>query len=322
MSQSALYSEGAAAKASLTLERLGLSSWDKAVVKVLQKKIGAKPVDGWFGPKSIKKWKAWARVHDNRPVEEVLICYTEGHAIINGACFPAPAGLKYVSHLESNGLPAQFDDTSKRKVKVTQLVLHRGWGGSYKKGRNFAALTERTLDEKGLSGSHTMDIDGAVYQHFDPAIRRGRHAAHHNTQSDSLDIAGPFDLKRKPAPGQEKLMFKAAIGRKNDGKPPLKRTYGTVKCWTLTPEQAKALALFIPWWCFLRRIPLTACEDMRTFRIGGAGRRDPVTNVKGILAHGQIAGPGSRVDGFLPLIVMKKMGTAIEWRSAEDFFAT
>ncbi len=323
MSQSALYSAREAAKANLTLARLGLSSWDKAEVKTLQIKVKAKPVDGWFGPKSIAKWKKWARKYDSRPVRpRPLESPKAGVAIINGEHFTAPPGLKYINHTEPGGIPAQIDDTSKRTRPVTQFVLHRGWAGGYKPGRNFAERTEATLDARGLSGSHSMDIDGTVYEHFDVGLRRGRHATHHNVQSDSLDIGGPFSQRHKPAPGQVKITFKAAIGRKNDGKPPLARRYGTVRCWTLTPAQEEALKLFIPWWCKLRGIPLTACEDWRTMRIGGVGRKDPVTNVKGILAHAQISGPGSRVDGILPLIVLKDSDVPVVWRAAEDFFNT
>lgn len=322
--QSAVYSQHQAEKANLSLSCLGLDSWSAEDVKALQKKVGAKPVDGWFGPKSLKAWKAWKRKNEPEPVSPVTSSVSTGTAIIDGKHYDAPAGLKYVNHKEPNGIPAQMNDTSKRKHEVTQFVLHRGWSGSYKPGRNFAAKTEATLDARGLSGSHSMDIDGTIYQHFDPAIRRGRHATHHNVQSDSLDIGGPFTLKTKPAPGQTKMVTKMAIGRKNDGKPPLKRTYGTVKHWSLTPEQEEALKLFIPWWCNLRGIPLTACEDWRTFRIGGVGRKDPVTNVKGILAHTQISGPGRRVDGILPLIVLREADEdlGIEWRSGEEFFDT
>ena len=111
-----------------------------------------------------------------------------------------------------------------------------------------------------------------------------------------------------------------AIGRKDDGVPPLKRKYGTVKCWSMTPEQREALKLFLPWYCELRGIELTACEDWRTFRVGGLGAGDPVTNVKGIIAHCQIAKPGSRVDGILPLHHLKEDGcTEIRWREAENF---
>lgn len=326
MSQSALYSEGQAAKANLSLERLGLSSWDKADVKALQAKIKAKPADGWFGPKSVSKWKIWARKHDPKPVEpkKRSQVYVPGCAIIDGEIHNPPVGLRYVNHREPNGIPAQMDDTSKRKREVTQLILHRGWSGGYKKGRNFAAKTEATLDRRGLSTSHSMDIDGTIYEHFDVAIRRGRHTSYHNVQSDSLDIGGPFSQKRTPAPGQVKVKFKAAIGRRNDGKPPLKRGYGSVKCWSLTPEQEEALALFLPWWCELRGIPLTACEDLRTFRLSTRLKtRDPVTNVKGILAHTQVSSPGRRVDGLLPLIALRKRDdTGIEWRSGEDFFKT
>lgn len=87
------------------------------------------------------------------------------------------------------------------------------------------------------------------------------------------------------------------------------------------PEaQTAALAIFLPWWCRLRGIPLTACEDWRCFRLGGAGQADPVTNVKGILAHTQISDPGGRVDGILPLHHLKERGVDLGWRSGEDFF--
>lgn len=331
MSQSALYSERQAKHSNLTLERLGISSWEADEVKKLQAKIGAKPVDGWFGPKSVRAWKRWAKKHDPNPsnkgqethIDDPSKPVQAGQAIINGKGYDVPPGLKYVNHLEKGGIPAQLDDTSPRKVKVTQFVLHRGWAGSYKAGRNFAAKTEQTLDARGLSGTHSMDIDGTIYQHFDVGTRRGRHATHHNIQSDSLDIGGPFSQKRTPAPGQVKVTFKAAIAGKST--PPLKRRYGSVKCWDLTPEQKEALAIFIPWWCELRGIPLTACEDWRTMRLGhGNGRKDPVTNVKGILAHCQISGPGKRVDGILPLIALKERedDINIRWRSAEDFFDT
>jgi len=320
-SQSSLYSETQAALANLTLERLGLSSWNICEVQGLQAKIGATE-DGWFGPKSVEKWKAWARKNDSKPatLDHSADSAAPGHAIINGQHYQAPAGLKYINHLESGGIPAQIDDTNERKRPVTQLVLHRGWAGSYALGRNFAAKTEATLDAKGLSGTHSMDINGTIYQHFDVGLRRGRHCTHHNVQSDSLDIAGPFGLKTKPAPGQQATSFLAAIGRTNDGVPPLQRKYSTVKCWDMTDEQKAALALFIPWWCEIRGIPLTACEGWRTFRLSShSGIKDPATNVKGIVAHAQVSSPGRRVDGLLPLIALKASNAMIEWRSAEDF---
>ena len=100
------------------------------------------------------------------------------------------------------------------------------------------------------------------------------------------------------------------------------RKYGLVKGWTMPPAQVKALGTFLVWYCPLRKIPLTACEDMRTFRLGGAKDKDPVTNVKGILAHAQIAGPGSRVDGLIELLQLKEAGYPILWRPGTDFFKT
>lgn len=320
LSQSALYSKRQAQKANLSLIRLGIASWEPQDVRTLQTKVKAKPVDGWFGPKSIKAWKKWARKHDSNLVQTGHALGFSGVAIINGCRHPVPDGLRYINHTEPGGIPAQIDDTSLRKRVVTQLILHRGYAGPYKPFRNFAAKTEQVLDQRGLSSTHSMDIDGTVYQHFDVGIRRGRHATYHNVQSDSLDVAGPFEWKYKGAPGQTKMTFKAAIGRKNDGLPPLVRSYGKVKCWSLTPEQDAALAIFVPWWCQVRGIPLTACDDWRCFRLGGAGIQDPVTNVKGILSHVNVSGPGRRVDGVLPLISLKRHATGIRWRSGEDFF--
>jgi len=164
-----------------------------------------------------------------------------------------------------------------------------------------------------------MDVDGTIYQHFDPAIRRGRHASKHNTRSDALDIAGPFEQKRARIIGQYPLTLKMAIGRKNDGVPPMKRKYGTVKCWSMTPAQIDALVKFVPWYCEMRGIPVTACSDWRTFRVGGLGSKDPVTKVQGIVAHCQIAGPGSRIDGILPLHHLLRAETDIDWRSGVNF---
>jgi hypothetical protein len=320
--QSALYSEKEARKANLTLEILGLPSWEKAPVEALQAKVGAKPVDGWFGQKSIAAWKKWAKKHQPEPVrpDRPHGDPDTGCVIVGGHTFRPPEGVTVVNYAEACGIPAQLNDTSPRKHPVTQFVLHRGWGGSYKPGINFAAKTEDVLDARGLSTTFSQDIDGTIYQHFDPVIRRGRHATHHNVQSDSLDIGGPFSIKSKPAPGQEAITLKMAIGRKNDGKPPLARGYAPVKCWTMPEAQIAALALFLPWWCNLRGIPLTACEDWRCFRLGGAGQADPVTNVEGILAHTQISGPGGRVDGILPLHHLKERGVDLGWRSGEDFF--
>lgn len=327
MSQAALYSEAQAKKANLTLERLGLASWGEADVKALQTKVGATPVDGWFGPASIEAWKTWARKNQPNPVDNPANYQAGGKldagcVIIQGIAHKPPAGVKIVNFLEPGGIPAQKDDTDVRKMAVTQFVLHQG-AESHMKGENYAQATERILDARGLSTTFTMDIDGTIYQHFDPAVRRGRHCTWHNVQSDSLDIGAPFSPSVvKGQPGQVQITYKAAIGHEDDNKPPLSRTYGTVKCWDMTPEQKKAVVAFLLWYCPLRGIPLTACEDWRTFRLGGAGLKDPVTNVKGILAHCQISGPGQRVDGILPLMALKELGAAIQWRSGPDFFKT
>jgi len=95
-----------------------------------------------------------------------------------------------------------------------------------------------------------------------------------------------------------------------------------VKCWSLTPKQREALVLFVPWYCDIRGIPLTACEDWRTFRVGGLGAKDPVSKVRGLLSHCQIAGPGERVDGVRELIALKESGVPIQWRPGKDFFNT
>jgi len=318
--QSEMYSKHEAEHANLTLNLLGLISWEADDVKALQRQVGVQFSDGWFGPKSIACWKTWARKHQNETVPTELIEYEKGHVIVGNESFLPPEGVTVVNHIEPGGVPAQISDTGRRQVAPTQMLLHRGTE-THRKGETYAQSTERVLDSKGCSTTFTMGPDGILYQHFDPKDRYGIHCRYHNRQSDSIDIAGPFDQKRKSVAGQEKITLKMAIGRKNDRKPPLARRYGTVKCWTMTDEQREALKAFLPWYCNLRGIPVRACEDWRTFRLSGKhGTKDPVTNVKGIIAHTQVAGPGSRVDGILPLHHLQLDGADIEWREAEDFF--
>jgi len=317
--QSALYSEEHASGANLTLVKLGIDSWGAADVEGLQKKIKAKSVDGWFGPNSVGAYKLWVR--KNWPRFEGGPKNMAGHAILGFMNITPPEGLKIVNHRQSYGVPALLDDTGARQEDPTQMLIHRG-AQTHRKDETYAQSTERVLDSKGCSTTFTMGPNGVIYQHFDPQDRYGIHCRYHNRQSDSIDIAGPFDQTKKPETGQEKITLKMAIGRNNDRKPPLTRKYGTVKCWAMTPAQRTAFALFLPWWCNLRGIPLTACKDWRTFRLSGKhGTKDPVTDVVGILAHTQVANPGSRVDGILPLHHLLEDGCpGIEWRSAEDFF--
>lgn len=326
--QSALYSEKHATAAGLDLKTLDLSSWDEAPVEALQKKISAGQ-DGWFGPDSVACWKSWAKRSQPAPVTPIQApdrgyltlpyLFAPGCVILGKDSHNPPMGVTVVNFKQAGNLAAEEHDTDRRTSPVTQFVFHLG--AESKCGMpSLAAATEMILNQKGLSSTFTMDVDGTIYQHFDPTLRSGRHAPNHNHQSDSLDVAGPFTKSKKPLKGQVAMSFQAAIGRKNDGKPPMQRSYGEVKCWTMTPAQKDALAVFVPWYCNLRGIPLTACEDWRTFRVGGLGLKDPVTNVKGLLAHCQISGPGERVDGIRELIDLKAAGVPIQWRSGKDFF--
>lgn len=320
-SQSALYSEKTAREAGLTLQILGIASWEPLDIIPLQKKIKA-TADGWFGPQSVAAWKVWAKANQPNPVTAPPSL--KGQVIINGKGYEPPKGVYVVNFGEPGGIPAQLDDTNERKHPVTQFVIHRGAEQLAKGDANYAAATERVLDSRGLSTTFTMDVDGTIYQHFDPGLRRGRHASWHNVQSDSIDIGGPFDAKTTgPLPSQKLLKIPMAIGRANDKMPPLTRRAYPVSCWSMTQAQVKALAAFIPWYCQLRGIPVTACDDWRCFRLsGGLGLEDPVTNVKGILAHTQISDPGQRVDGCMELQALKDAGAAIQWRSGADFFKT
>ena len=239
----------------------------------------------------------------------------DGKFILNGVAIDPP-GVTVINFLEPDGVAAEIDDTDPRVEAPTQFVLHRGAETCRAGEPTYAHATERVLDDRGLSSTFSMDIDGTIYQHFDPAVRAGRHATYHNRQSDSLDVGGPFSLSRDGEPGQVATSFKCAIGRSKDSTPPHKRPMRTQKCWSLTPAQAEALRLFIPWWCELRGIPLRACSDLRCQRVYGLGARDPVTHVTGILAHAQIGYPGARVDGFLPLLALQD-AAGIEWR--EEF---
>ena len=234
--------------------------------------------------------------------------------MLDGGWRPAPAGVRVVQ------MPCKLDHTSARSRPVTQLLLHRG-AEEHRKNETYAEATLRVLAAQQYSTTFTLDVDGTIAQHFDPGPRRGRHAIHHNVQSDSIDVAGPFRRKISPVAGQTPRELRMAIGKaKGDPGRPLERRYATQRCWSLTPAQREALILFVPWWCTLRGIPLRACSDWRTFRVGGKGLADPATGVTGILAHVQVAGPGTRVDGALELEALTHV-QGIAWRAGEDFWA-
>lgn len=271
-------------------------------------------------------------------------------AIVNGEEVEAPAGLMLINWLDGDGIPALLSKYApERKLPPTQLVFHRGSeiedGADVDKEIDTEAeavevvgtgdeddpmRTKRILDRRELSSMFTLTPAGVLYQHFD-AAQRGRHATHHNVQSDSVDVQGPLSRKRRGIAGQELLTLPYAIGRKSDAASKargreaqqaaiLARRYVKVKQWGLTPQQQRALALFVPWWCELRGIPLRACDDWRTFRVGGKGRKDPTTDVTGLLAHTQISGPGQRVDGCVALHALKQSGVPIEWRPGPEFW--
>ena len=317
--QSASYSEYHAQEAGLTLGVLEMRSWLPRDVRLLQRRVGAKP-DGWFGPKTIRRWRAWAgrnRSDLPQPAEPLANPRT---LILGGAPVAVPVGVQLINHQEPEGVPARPACTERRSEPVCQFVLHRGAQVKGRRDVSYAHATERILDNRGLSTTFSLDVDGTLYQHFDPAVRSGRHCAYHNGQSDSLDICGPFSRRRAGLPGQEELTLRMAIGRRNDGRPPLDRRYAPVRCHSMTPEQVDALVEFLPWYCRLRGIPAAACSDWRTFRLsGGLGRRDPVTAVPGIIAHAQVAAPGTRVDGILPLHHLLETGADISWRKGEEF---
>lgn len=245
--------------------------------------------------------------------------------VLGGELIPAPEGVTCVNWHERPELLSRF--TAPRKRPVTQFVLHRGH-----EGRSVDPLrTKRILDARRLSSLFTLTPDGLLYQHFDPATHRGAHATHHNVQSDSLDVQGPLSQRRTPLDGQSLVELRVAIGRAG-GKDAAERADGPeaqraavlarrqvrLRQWSLTPAQTATIRAFLPWWCVLRGIPARACDDLRTFRVGGLGVADPVTDVTGIIAHAQCSGPGQRVDGFAELEALRG-AHGIEWRG--DFWA-
>lgn len=309
MKQSELFSQNHATKAGLTLEILGLTAWDEEQIKALQRKLKVKD-DGFFGTKSVKAFKA------TLPKPEPVKDSKEG-VIVGGVFHLAPAGLSVIPMTHPKGIPTHITNTSERTRPVTQFVLHRGAELLRKSDNgNYAKATERVLDARDLSSTFSMDVDGVIYQHFDPATRRGRHCVNFNVHSDSMDVGGPFSRKNKPVAGQTPVDLPVAIGRKGDGKKPKDRKYWPMKCWSLTPAQVTALRAFIPWYCTLRGIPLRACSDLRTWTAGGLGLKDPVVNETGIIAHMQVAAPGDRVDGAIELQALLGI-SGIDWR--EDF---
>jgi hypothetical protein len=311
--QSEIYSEHHANLAGMTLATLGLVDWSEKSVKALQEAAKAQgldiDVDGWLGDETIAVLRS-----GKKPISPPAVHTAQpGELILDGEGITPPAGLKVVNFLQQGGLRAGAKNVGPRLKEyggakgVTQFVLHRGSTVVLDDARH----TFRVLEARGFSTTFILGMDGTLYQTFDPAVHRGRHATWHNDASDALDVSGPlFTIENgqpKPgAPGQEPWSFKISEGKKGDNLPPLARKSRTVRQWSPTPAQQKALVAFVPWWCELRGIPLTACEDYRCYRLGGLGAKDPVTNVTGILAHMQIAGPGERVDGVVELECLKR----------------
>lgn len=256
--------------------------------------------------------------------------------VLGGMVIEAPAGDVTNWH-DSPALHSPF--AVARKAAVTQFVLHRGT----ETRSNSPLATKRALEAHGrnLSSLFTLTPDGRIYQHFDPSEFRGRHATHHNVQSDSMDVQGPLSRKAPGADGQTLLPLTVAIGLApgKDGRQRdraavahgaaaqreavLTRRMVGIRQWSLTAAQADTIRIFLPWWCQLRGIPLRACSEYRTFRVGGLGVADPVTAVTGILAHGQCAGPGMRADGFVELEALRTgpRGSGIEWRPGAEFWS-
>lgn len=285
----------------------------------------AAAIDGLIGDKSIAGW-----LHHRRrtmPVED-----RAAKIVLNGRAIDPPAGVTVLGMYDAAGFRFTTDELDRRDGPTTQLILHRG----VQSRTADAGATFRALQKRRYSSTFTIALDGTLLQHADPAVHSCRHAIHHNGQSDGIDLAGPlFTVKkgkdRKGAPGQVPVSMMLHIGRKGD--PPskrrtrvsqvaaiLKRKGVGVRYYSPTPEQTATLLAFVPWWCQLRGIPARAVSDYRCLRIGGDGRRDPVTDATGIYAHCQVAGPGSRVDGAIALHMLRD-AEGIEWITADQFFA-
>lgn len=220
--------------------------------------------------------------------------------ILNGEEVECPEGIKVVNFTQEPWIKSEHVVT--RKHALTQLIVHRG----AETNRNSAKRTKTVLDNRNLSTLFTMDIDGTIYQHFDPALFRGKHCTHHNVQSDSIDVAGVFTQPSSSAlPEQNIVTLPLAIGRSRVYNDPMQRKTVPFKYHDLTDAQKNALKIFIPWWCDLRGIDKVIRGEHRTFRRGGLGINDPVTTWRGVLSHCQVADPGHRVDGVEVIELLK-----------------
>lgn len=299
-------------------------------------------VDGILGPQTRGAAAHWAIEHnfstaDARELSRAIVEAASRRAktepsvpavgagvVLGGVRVPSP--VQVVTWLERPELQSVY--APGRTRPVTQLVLHRG-----AETRSLDPMvTKRVLDGRKLSSLFTTTLDGALYQHFDPATKRGRHCAHYNPTSDSIDMQGPLSQRQAPYEGQTLLDFSCAIGRAGDAASKattqeaqraavLARKMIRVRQWSLSPAQAETLRLFVPWWIGVRGIPARACDELRTFRVGGLGLADPATGASGVLAHGQVAGPGERVDGLVELLALQAGGgSGLTWRDGPSFW--
>ena len=317
--------------AGLTPSDFGAATWsDHAHIEAWQRAHGLRD-DGAVGPATVAGALAERKRVQGAATEPDAPAVGGGLGVVlGGVRIPSPVPV--VTWLECPELLSVH--TSQRTRPVTQLVLHRG-----AETRSLDPMaTKAILDGRKLSSLFTLTPDGVIHQHFDPAKLRGRHCEHHNVSSDSIDVQGPLGQRTAPYDGQTLFAFSCAIGlaKSKEGThrdaaalaptpaaaraAVLARKMVRVRQWSLSPAQAETLRLFVPWWCALRGIPARACDELRTFRVGGLGLADPATDVTGVLAHAQVAGPGDRIDGLIELRTLQEAGV-LDWRAAEDFWS-
>lgn len=211
-----------------------------------------------------------------------------GHGVtINGKFIQAPPGVNVIPFNSPDGFP-DSKNAGKRTIMPFQFILHRGSETTKLTGKaKWVRQTLNQLNNDSHATTFTMDLDGTIYQHFDPALYTPSATYGQNAQSDSLDVAGPWSLEHEKylgtLPEEKQTIMDIKIGK-------------MYKKYSLSVGQTRNLASFLNWYLPLRGIEKRVCSDFKS-RGTLHNPNDPVYGVKGLLGHVQVANPGRRGDG-------------------------
>lgn len=173
----------------LSPEAINASSWgDLPSIQTWQRQHGLTP-DGFFGPKSIKAWRASQpaevqALHPEATADEIPI-------------FGVPHRIAGLSKVECR--PNRLAGRPRRQgVLVNSLILHQSVSGDGNNNGKGADEVERILSSRGLGVDLLVDGDGTLVVYRDIGLDCSAHGNERNTTGIGVEICNPYSFKDPP----------------------------------------------------------------------------------------------------------------------------